>query len=265
MKIIFRDKKISYNQYSPRKKKTIVFLHGFLENKEMWEDFANTLKDDFHVVTIDLPGHGKSDSIGPIHGMGSASDVVKAVLDHLKVKDFILVGHSMGGYISLTFADLFPDMVKGIVLFHSHGADDSAEVKRNRDRTIELIRESRAEFISRFIPDLFAPQNQEKFAELIDFQRAEAHQTSKEAIISALKGMRDRNSKLEFMKNTSIPILFVAGKQDSRIPVEKTLSQVQLPKHSELLLLDDCGHMGWAEQKEKTLETVKYFALKQYK
>ena len=262
MKLSYQNKKVSY--FEKGKGNTIVLLHGFLENKSMWDDFVNELARYFHVVTIDLPGHGGTDSIGPVHGMGLMYDIVNAVSTSLGVKESILVGHSMGGYAALQYAEVFTSRTRGVVLFHSHAAEDTPEAKRNRDRTIELVQQSRKEFISRFIPDLFAQENRSILEKEIKALKEEAHDISKEGVIAALKGMRKRDDKLEFLQKTSIPFYFITGKQDERIPVEKLLSQAALPAHSEVLLLQHAAHMGWLEQKSITLPALRHFAERIY-
>ncbi len=262
MKLSYQNKKVSY--FEKGKGNTIVLLHGFLENKSMWEEFMEELAREFHVVTIDLPGHGETDNMGPVHGMGLMADVVNTVLTSLGVKESIIVGHSMGGYAALHYADVFSQKTRGVVLFHSHAAEDTPEAKRNRDRTVELVQESRKEFISRFIPDLFAKENSHGLEQQINALKEQAHQIPKEGIIASLKGMRKREDKLDFLEKTSIPVYFISGKQDERIPVGKLLSQAALPAHSEVLLLQHAAHMGWIEQKEITLPAVKHFAKRIY-
>jgi len=262
MKLLYQNKKVSY--FEKGKGNTIVLLHGFLENKSMWDSFVEELARDFRVVTIDLPGHGETDNMGPVHGMGLMADIVNTVLTSIGVKESIIAGHSMGGYAALQYAEVFPQKTRGIVLFHSHAAEDTPEAKRNRDRTIELVQESRKEFISRFIPDLFASENRSGLEQEINVLKEQAHQISKDGIIAALKGMKNREDKLDFLKKTSIPVCFISGKQDSRIPVEKLLSQAALPEHSEVLLLQHAAHMGWLEQKAVTLPAIRHFAERMY-
>ncbi len=258
MRVLYQNKKISY--FEKGKGDTIVLLHGFLENKTIWENFVNELAKDFHVVTIDLPGHGVSESLGPVNEISAMADAVNAVLQNLRVIKAIMVGHSMGGYVSLAFAELFQKKTAGVVLFHSHAFADTPDAKKNRERTIELIRESRVEFIGRFIPDLFATANRKRYADRIEELKKDAHSISKENIISALRGMRDRRDRMMVLRQSDYPVLFIGGRQDKRIPVDKLLAQVKEPSHSELLLLQHTGHMGWLEQEKITMEAIHSFA-----
>lgn len=238
----------------------IVFLHGFMETKEIWNDFEQELKNQFRIVCIDLPGHGKSAVFNQVHTMEFMAEAVKNVLDALDIKKCLLVGHSMGGYVALAFANAYPEMLTGLTLFHSHVMADDEKTKRDRERTIKIVEQSKTQFITAFIPDLFAEENKKRFADKISELQKIEKENSVEGICASLRGMKARKSHLAFLINTDIPILFIAGKEDSRIPVEKMLAQVALPKHSELLLLGNVGHMGFIEAKSATLKAISSFA-----
>jgi pimeloyl-ACP methyl ester carboxylesterase len=242
--------------------KTIVLLHGFLESLDMWNEFTNTLSKDFRVVCIDLPGHGQSSVYNGDLSMTNMAEWVKSILDHLKINSCIMVGHSMGGYVTLEFAEQYPAMLNGIVLFHSHATADTEEVRENRRRTINIVKLNKGGFIKQFIPDLFADKNIVRFQSEIEALQVSAAHTRADAIISALEAMRDRSSKIELLLNTKIPVLFIAGKEDPRIPVQNVMAQAILPEHSEVLILGGVGHMGFIEARSKTLGMLNCFARK---
>lgn len=240
----------------------ILLLHGFLESMEIWDEFASSLSSEFTIVRMDLPGHGKSDNFSEVHTMDFMAVCVNAVLDHLDISNCLLVGHSMGGYVSLAFTDNYPGIVKGIVLFHSQSAPDTAEARENRQRTINIVKQNRSGFIRQFIPELFDQQNVSKFESQIENLIRIASKVEDEGIIAALEGMKERKGWLDLLSSIDIPVLFILGKQDSRIPYDKVMAQVVLPAHSELLLLENVGHMGFIEAPGKTLQTLHHFALK---
>jgi len=240
---------------------TIVLLHGFMESLTIWKDFSKELSANFKVVCIDLPGHGKTECISEVHSMELITDIVKQIADHLKIANFVLIGHSMGGYVSLQFADQYPDMLKGLGLFHSQALADSEESKKNRDRTCEIVKQNRKKFIIQFIPDLFAPENVEKFAAEISKLQSQVIDMTAVAIIAAQNGMKIREDKLNVLTDLQAPILFILGKKDSRVAVQQGMAQAMLPNHSEVLLLN-VGHMGYIEARDETLFTVKAFAEK---
>src|ERR1044071_7202110 len=102
------------------KGRVVVLLHGFLESLEVWfgNGFAQELAQHFRVIAIDLPGHGKSDCVGYVHRMERMADVVKGVMDELGLRRYAMVGHSMGGYVALAFAERYKENLCGLCLFH---------------------------------------------------------------------------------------------------------------------------------------------------
>ncbi len=257
--------KISYNQstvgFADRGHgNALVLLHGFIESRSIWDDFVDSLSKNHRVITIDLPGHGESDSLGHIHTMEEMAGVVKAVLNHLSVTRCVMIGHSMGGYTALAFAEAWPEMVVGLGLFHSTAAADTEEGRKTRDKAIGVIRQNRKDFLFQFIPSLFADVNRDNLRPVTDKLIAAASDMSAEAIIAAQEGMKVRADHRDLLRQAPFPVLFIVGKQDVRIPVDGILPQVALPRHSYSLILDDVGHMGWAEAPEVTLRVVKMFA-----
>ncbi|WP_369407157.1 alpha/beta fold hydrolase [Seonamhaeicola sediminis] len=111
----------------------IVLLHGFLENSNIWKPFIPQLSKKNRVVCIDLLGHGQTECLGYIHSMELMAEVVETVLKHLKIRRSIFVGHSMGGYVALAFAEKNPDNVKGLCLMNSTARSDTQE-KKNKQR-----------------------------------------------------------------------------------------------------------------------------------
>lgn len=255
----YQDKEIHFTKEGQGN--TIVLLHGFMESLQIWKDFSHELSANFNVICIDLPGHGESECISDVHSMDLLADVVKQIVDSLRISSFVLIGHSMGGYVSLQFAYQYPAMLKGLCLFHSHALADTEEAKFNRDRTCEIVKKNRKSFISQFIPDLFAEENVKKFAEEIRILQTQVKNMKSEAIIAALIGMKLRENKLHVLTDLKIPILFILGKKDSRVSVQQAMAQAILPEHSEVLLLD-IGHMGYIEARNETLFTIRSFAEK---
>lgn len=257
MKTFFEDHVINY--HCEGKGQAVVLLHGFSESMKIWDSFAKELSLKYKVVTIDLPGHGDSDCIGTVHKMESIAYIIKKVLDDLKIDSSVMVGHSMGGYAELAFAEKFPDALKGLCLFHSTAYADSAEVKINRERTIEIVRNDHYDYFLNFIPDLFASENRDLFSAQIEELIEDSKKISKQAIIASLEGMKLREDKTHVLQELDIPFLFIAGKQDIRVPYQKIMEQAAMPKDSTLVLLDGVGHMGYIEAKARTLNTIKCF------
>lgn len=255
--LLFKGAKIHY-RYSG-KGSVIVLLHGFTENQDIWDSFMKKLRDEFRIITVDLPGHGRSGIVGEVHTMELMAEVVNRVLNRLKVRKCVMIGHSMGGYVTLAFARQYPGKLKGFGLFHSHAAADSEEVKINRERTMRIIDQDKIGFLNDFVPLLFNESRVYEFREEIDRLMKAASSIDKKGLIAALAGMRDRKPMTELLKTTDLPVLFIIGKHDSRITPELSLQQSAMPKKCLSLLLEDVGHMGFIESPRATLEVIRSF------
>jgi pimeloyl-ACP methyl ester carboxylesterase len=254
----YNDKDVCY--HIEGKGKTVVLIHGFLENMDIWRDFSKSLSANHQVLLIDLPGHGNSEmQSSESHSMELMADIVNDTLEKLGIDKCVMIGHSMGGYVTLAFADNYQEKLLGFGVFHSHAFADTPEAKINRGRAIQVVKDNHKDFISAFIPDLFTKDNQKKLAKEISELQTASRKMSKEAVITALEGMRHRTDKEKLLRTTNLPVLFIIGKQDPRTPLEKMLSQIALPKHTEVLILDDVAHMGYLEDFNNTLSFVNHF------
>lgn len=258
--ISFQGGEIRYRSEGTGTGKAIVLLHGFLESMGIWDEFSRALSKHFRVLSIDLPGHGGSEILAEVHSMELMADAVHGVLEHCGISQCVMVGHSMGGYVALAFARRYEKMLKGICLFNSNALADTPDQRVNRSRAIAVVRQNHQGFISQFIPDLFAPENVSKFAGEIEKLKEEAMKMSGEGVIASLEGMKARHEHLDFLQKTRLAVLFIVGKKDSRSDFKRIQEQIALPKHSEALILGDCGHMGWIEAKEVTLPALASFA-----
>lgn len=258
--LVYKKKKIRYKIRGREHNKSIVLLHGFLESMKIWHDLEKLLSNDFRVISIDLPGFGNSELLEPIPTIGLMADVVNKVLMQAGVKKCVVVGHSMGGYVALAFAERFSSKMKGLVLYHSHALGDTPEGKANRNRAIRVVRSKHRSFIYQFIPELFATENVERFQHEIKELKEAAMRIPPENVVAAIEAMKLRTDKLNVLADARYPVMFIAGKQDSRIKVESIIEQALLPKHSELIILSDVGHMGFIEARGKTDRIIQSFA-----
>jgi pimeloyl-ACP methyl ester carboxylesterase len=237
----------------------VVLIHGYLESLETWGDFAKKLASQFRVILIDLPGHGGSGCLGPVHTMELMADAVSYVLKELKVSKCTLIGHSLGGYVTMAFVEKYPELLNGFCLFHSSPFADNEEKKNNRDREIEIIKEGKKELIfNAHCPKVFANDNQAKFHDQIEIAKAIAKSTPDEGIIAVLEGMKSRPDRSVILKNTNQPFLYVIGKKDNFIPFE-ILSKIGMPVNAETLILENSGHNGFIEESEVSLSKISSF------
>ena len=193
---------------------TVVLLHGFLENQLMWNDLIPELLLKNRVVTIDLLGHGQTDCLSYVHTMEDQADMVQAVLHELKIRKAIFVGHSMGGYVALAFAELYPDHMKGLFLLNSTSRADSDERKINRDRAIVCVKQNYGAFVSMSIANLFAEDNRERLAKEIEKVKEQALKTPLQGIVAALEGMKIRKDREVILHFAPYPMQLVLGQKD---------------------------------------------------
>jgi pimeloyl-ACP methyl ester carboxylesterase len=259
--IIYNHRKIHFTDQGQGD--AVVLLHGFLGSLHIWDDFSRELSSQFRVVVIDLPGHGSSEVIEEA-SMETLAASVKAVLDSLQISSCLVVGHSMGGYVALEFARQNLQALRGLCLFHSHASADTEEAKENRRRTINIVRLNHDGFVRQFIPNLFAESNIERLSNEINQLQKFAAEVSVDGIVAALEAMGGRSGAIELLQNIEVPVLFIAGKDDSRIAVHKIMSQAMLPQHAEVLILSNVGHMGFVEAPEKTLPVLRDFAIRTF-
>jgi pimeloyl-ACP methyl ester carboxylesterase len=252
----FKNTSISYTDQG--KGTAIVLLHGFLENKKMWDAFIPEWSKKFRIITVDLLGHGETGCMGYVHSMENNADVVHEVLAELRLRKAILVGHSMGGYVALAFAELYPDVVKGLVLLNSTSRADSEERKTNRDRAIKAVKQSFQNFIFLSISNLFSEENRERLSESIENVKKEALKTPLQGIVASLEGMKIRIDREVLLHLTPYPKLLVLGKKDPVLNFEETKEQIE-DTQVQLLSFPD-GHMSHIEnQKALQKELLQFF------
>ncbi len=234
----------------------LVLLHGFLESSKIWEPFIDELSKKRQVICIDLPGHGKSGNLNPVHTMELFADTVHVILQHLKVEKISLVGHSMGGYVSLAFCEKFPDLMESLVLLNSSPAPDSEEKKTNRDKAIALVKKNKKAFVKMAVSNLVTKESNLKFENEMKELIKDALGFSEEGIISALKGMKIRTNKIEVLKTYKGPKYIVASKQDPVINYEE-IQLIAQEGGCTLKSLPD-GHLSFLENRTEVFEFMHF-------
>jgi pimeloyl-ACP methyl ester carboxylesterase len=229
----------------------IVLLHGFGEDGSVWRNQFDLFPQ--HCLVIpDLPGSGKSDLLDNV-SMESLARSVVAVLDAEEIEQCILIGHSMGGYITLAFADHHHERLNGLGLFHSSAYADSEEKKETRRKGIQFIqRYGGPEFLKTTIPNLYGPVSKNERKELIEEHLLSGHNFSAEALVSYYEAMIARPDRTHLLSMTHLPVLFMVGRHDTAVPFEDAMRQSHLPRLSYIHILEGSGHMGMVEEPEES-------------
>ncbi|TPG38726.1 alpha/beta fold hydrolase [Flavobacterium pectinovorum] len=245
--ILYKNTKISYTDSGSGT--AIVLLHGFLENKKMWQEYVALFSEKHRVITIDLLGHGESDCLGYVHEMEDNAKAVHGVLEHLKIEKATILGHSMGGYVGLAFAELFPNQIQKLVLLNSTSKADSHEKKINRNRAIKAVKQNYINFVSLAIGNLFSENNRTRLADEIEKVKVQALKTPLQGIIASLEGMKIRKDREVLLHKNLFPVLLILGKKDPVLNYEESLSQIE-DTTAQLVSFED-GHMSQIENKEE--------------
>lgn len=233
----------------------LILIHGFCESREIWNNLIPDLSSHFRVITIDLPGFGKSPIIKSNLTIKAVAEEVLERIKSLHIQKCVVIGHSLGGYIAI--AEQRPDLIKGLCLFHSTASSDSEEKKRNRDKVIAFIEKTGVHpFIETFVSGLFHKKSQESH----DIVHKIASKTSKNTIISYSRAMRDRPDMMGFLASFSNKILLIAGENDTIISKSALEEQAKLIPNGKLVILAETGHMGMYEDVKHSLSALKDFS-----
>lgn len=233
----------------------MVLLHGFLENTTMWDEIKTSLLSKYRIITIDLLGHGQTGCLGYVHTMEMMAEAVEVVLNYLKIRKSIFVGHSMGGYVALAFAEKNPDAVKTLVLLNSTSKADSKEKQKNRDRAIALVKKDAASFVRMSISNLFRPKNRKIFSEKIKLVKKEALKIPVQGIIAALEGMKIRKDREVLLHFSPYKKVLIIGKKDPVLDYNSLLEQAQ---DSDIQIVEfNDGHMSHIENKDEVINFLK--------
>ncbi|MEQ8362334.1 MAG: alpha/beta hydrolase [Cyclobacteriaceae bacterium] len=234
----------------------VIFIHGFCETGEIWDSFVNRVSNNFKAITVDLPGFGSSKlTKTDISLQEIGKDLNDWVLKQ-RLSNPIVLGHSLGGYVSLSMVNQMPSLYSAFGLIHSTSRADTSEKKLNRDKVTAFVKEHGVKaFVDSFVPGLY---HQKKHPS-INFVHEMALQTPESTFLAYTAAMRDRPSYEQFFTDFSKPILIVGGEKDAVIAIESLREQAALNNLVTFHALPEVGHMGMFEASSELEEIVNHF------
>lgn len=264
----YKGKKIVYrtNGEGP----LLVLLHGFGEDGTIWKNQYDIFLN-HQLIIPDLPGSGESEMIDDMSMEGMADAIYYLIEDVSGTSPLsgrrgaggeaaCLIGHSMGGYITLAYAEKYPETLNAFGLFHSTAYSDSEEKKETRRKGIKFIQEHGGyEFLKTAIPNLYSPESKQKRPHLIEEQLETLRNVKAEALVSYYEAMMQRPDRTDVLRNSKVPVLFVLGKYDTAVPLEEGLKLCHLPRVSYIHVLENSGHTGMVEEEEKSNKILSDF------
>jgi pimeloyl-ACP methyl ester carboxylesterase len=239
------------------KGQVIVLLHGFLEDNSMWNNITPELIKKNRVIAIDLLGHGKTGCLGYIHTMEDMAEAISAVLKHLKLRKYIFIGHSMGGYVALSFAKLFPESIKGLCLLNSTYEEDDKQRKQLRARANKMVQTNYENMVRMSFANLFSAESKITHAVAYNSALKTALKTPVQGYMAANEGMRLREDSSVFFANASFKKIVLLGEKDTILNTEEML--IYTNKHAIETHVFTEGHMSHIENKEEVKQKVLRF------
>lgn len=233
----------------------LVLLHGYPLDHHLWDEVAPLLVDTFDLIVPDLRGFGGSSTVDSFYAMEDLAADIAALLDHLEIQKTAIVGHSMGGYVALAFARLFPTRVTGLGLISSQVLADPQDRKDGRYKSAaEVADKGIASVVETMTPKFTSNPALQQFA------RASMEQQQPAAFIGALKAMAERVDSTPLLSSINYPVVIVHGDADALIPADRAREVKAALPNAHLVEIKDAGHMPMMEFPEQTAEALKKLA-----
>lgn len=234
----------------------LCFLHGFCEDSTLWDAIVDSLKNDYTILCIDLPGFGQS-ADEEVRSIPDTALLVNEILKSENAENCILFGHSMGGYIVAEYIKQFGTDISAAALIHSTCRSDSDDKKMHRVKTMEFLKNNGSKyFFPVFVKSLVAENN---FTRLESKLNSLVQKTKTSSIIDGLESMRVRDDLLTALTHFNKPILFLIGQEDTHYKKKELFQQVALCSYAQVNVLENVGHLSMYEKPKNCLKSIRQF------
>ncbi len=238
----------------------IVFVHGFPEDASVWYQLMDGLSEECTCIAIDLPGAGRSQLSDVELTIDNMAENIKEVLDQEHVEDAIIIGHSMGGYVALAFADLFPERLKALAMVHSTAAADTEEKKTIRRKAISIIEKGGKDaFVKQMVPnllsDIYKSSHEKEFDQFIN-NCLKLESCSLVAFYNAMINRKDRSN---ILLGKDFPLLWIIGKDDTITSIDTVKQHCVAANVNFVYIYSDCAHVSMLEQPVKLKQDISHF------
>jgi pimeloyl-ACP methyl ester carboxylesterase len=238
----------------------VLLIHGMAEDSALWDTQTDHLANDYRLIVPDLPGSGQSSLIPGLPSVDELADAVRAICDQAGVGQCIMIGHSLGGYITLAFAEKYPGRLRAFGLFHSTAYADSDEKKLNRRKMIDFIRKNGSPaFVRQSFPNLLADGTRKDRPAILNGLIDRYSGFQPESLVYYQEAMIRRPDRVTVLQNFTGPVLFVIGEQDKTVPPEHSLQQCHIPVISHVHILEKAAHMGMLEDGVRSSRVLRSF------
>jgi pimeloyl-ACP methyl ester carboxylesterase len=241
----------------------ILFIHGFPLSRAIWQPQIEALSKNFRVIAPDLRGHGESEAPAGVYDMNTFADDLKALLEERQCGPAVLVGHSMGGYISFAFYRRCPQKVRGLVLFCTRAGADSEEGRAGRENLAQRAeREGAVAVAEQMLPKMLAAATTASRPDLVAQVRQMMLATSINGLAGSLRGMAARPSSIDLLPQIAVPALVIAGAGDLIIPTREAEAMAKAIPNAQLHLISNAGHLASLENPTEVNTRLRDFLVK---
>lgn len=240
----------------------LFLVHGFGENSDIFKNQLEELEKNYTLILPDLPGSGKSKLCEEEITMELLADFIFEIIEQEKFEKIIFFGHSMGGYLGMSFLEKYEHKLAGFGLIHSSSYEDDETKKENRRKSVKLIEKDGKEvFLKAMIPNLYSEQSKLVCQNEMQEHLTMALEISSESLVAYYNAMINRTDKRTILQHSKVPILYVVGKQDNAIPYMQMIEQASLPLISKIEILENVGHTSMNEAKIELNDIINKFCL----
>lgn len=233
----------------------LVLLHGYPLDHRLWDEIAPLLEDQFDLILPDLRGFGGSSTVDEFYTMEDYASDIAGLLDSLGIQKTAIAGHSMGGYVALAFARLYPERVTGLGLISSQVLADTPAKREDRFKSAaEVADKGPARVVEAMAPKFTNDPRLQAFA------RSTMELQQPAAYIGALKAMGERVDSTPLLETIDYPVVIVHGDADNLIPIDRAREVKAALPNAYLVEISGAGHLPMMEAKEKTAEALRHLA-----
>jgi pimeloyl-ACP methyl ester carboxylesterase len=233
----------------------LVLLHGYPIDHHIWDEIVPLLDNTFDLIIPDLRGFGESTTIDTPYTMDDYASDIAGLLDHLGISKTTIAGHSMGGYVALAFARLYPARVNGLGLVSSQVLADPPDRKEGRYKSADDVAVNGINGVVDAMTTKFTSDEH-----LQDFARKSMQRQQPAAYIGALKAMAERLDATPLLASMNYPVVLIHGDADVLIPIERAREVKETLASALLVEIAGAGHLPMLEAAEQTADALKHLA-----
>jgi pimeloyl-ACP methyl ester carboxylesterase len=236
---------INYIDHNQSQGLSVVFIHGFPFNLEMWKPQLSAFSNAIRFIAYDVRGHGASSIGDGQYTIELFVDDLIALLGYLNIKKTVLCGLSMGGYIALRAYEKHPDRISGLILCDTKSEPDTNEAKIKRAASIKEIKESGvAVYADNFVKSIFWEKTFDKNPEIVKAIKQMICNNSPIGICGTLLALASRTDTTQALSFINIPTCIMVGEYDKLISLSNAQAMHKAIIGSELHILPEAGHMS---------------------